>query len=812
MTRMSQALSRRPWALAASGLGALSFALHWPVLVGGKSYFLSDIYINFAPSRAVLRDRWLHFEIPQWTNGYHLGQPFLADPSTGSFYLPNLLLLLPFPWSMNFLLVLHQWIFGAGLIAMLRLFGLSTAACFFGGAAGMLSGYISSMFSSGHYLVSVAWIPWVMACTWRIITAVGEKTVRARWIKPAMGLGVFLAFQTMAGDPQATQLSGFAMLFLMGAGVLGAGPDRRRVLSGSCLLVAAALLLCGLLAGIQILPTLLMMPETFRRETLDLSMATQWSFSPLRLFELFSPAMYGDPYSAEYFGHFLQDFSSTIHPWPAVVYLGLPTLALALAAMAKLAVRETPRRINLLLAVSLVLVLFGLAMAVGRYGPCYEAFFNYFPGGRLFRYPYKYLLLSSIGVVSLAAVSFDDIVNGKPASMIGGSVLFLILVGLALHLEAPAIGAYLERLSDGAAQAGKVALNLRNDMVWGLAGLSAFVLSLLFMRRRASRVHTAWILLPLAVGLGDEARSGLYNYRSAPAGQLSDESRFSSIIRHDAANTTPKPLFIRIYRPTHMPITITEEAIQSSIENRFHMERDTLHPNFLMERGFEYVDGFSPVPSSRTSHLISTLHDRPQLFIDIISTGYLVMSSDSRPPAGWARPLAYLTELDTGLYRTLRSYPYARVVPSATAWPSERAALRRLTSPFFNPGEEVTLEIPSGAAPLPKGGAGDCAVNRRLPEEVRVTCKAPQGGYLVLADGWYLGWSAFLDGKKAPIYPADVALRGLWLPPGTHSVRFAYAAPGLRLGAMLSLLGLLLLAGGLLLLRGTRGSRSPLAG
>jgi uncharacterized membrane protein YfhO len=51
-------------------------------------------------------------------------------------------------------------------------------------------------------------------------------------------------------------------------------------------------------------------------------------------------------------------------------------------------------------------------------------------------------------------------------------------------------------------------------------------------------------------------------------------------------------------------------------------------------------------------------------------------------------------------------------------------------------------------------------------------------GTLVLADSYYPGWVARVDGVEAPILRADLILRGVTLPPGAHTVTFTYE-PGL---------------------------------
>jgi uncharacterized membrane protein YfhO len=60
----------------------------------------------------------------------------------------------------------------------------------------------------------------------------------------------------------------------------------------------------------------------------------------------------------------------------------------------------------------------------------------------------------------------------------------------------------------------------------------------------------------------------------------------------------------------------------------------------------------------------------------------------------------------------------------------------------------------------------------------------------VLADTFYPGWSAAVDGAPAPIYRANLAIRAVPLARGRHQVRFEYEMPGFVRGAQVSLLGL----------------------
>ena len=67
-------------------------------------------------------------------------------------------------------------------------------------------------------------------------------------------------------------------------------------------------------------------------------------------------------------------------------------------------------------------------------------------------------------------------------------------------------------------------------------------------------------------------------------------------------------------------------------------------------------------------------------------------------------------------------------------------------------------------------------------------------GTLVLADTFYPGWKARVDGVDAPIVRADAMFRAVGVPAGARQVVFVYAPASVRSGLMVSAASLLLAA------------------
>ncbi len=82
---------------------------------------------------------------------------------------------------------------------------------------------------------------------------------------------------------------------------------------------------------------------------------------------------------------------------------------------------------------------------------------------------------------------------------------------------------------------------------------------------------------------------------------------------------------------------------------------------------------------------------------------------------------------------------------------------------------------------------------RVAPGEAEYAINVQRPGMLVLSEVFYPGWEAALDGKPVPLLRVNYALRGVPLPAGEHRVHLRFQPSSVRLGAVISALGVLLL-------------------
>lgn len=146
---------------------------------------------------------------------------------------------------------------------------------------------------------------------------------------------------------------------------------------------------------------------------------------------------------------------------------------------------------------------------------------------------------------------------------------------------------------------------------------------------------------------------------------------------------------------------------------------------------------------------------------------------------------------DARVWAPDRALPRARLHPPGSVWSRAdgEAARLLLSRPGFDPTGEVVVVEPGpdrdAAAPLAPLPARIVAES---PERVELEVDAPEGGVLVLADALAPGWTVWIEGREAPPLAADLALRGVRLPPAFHGrVEWVHAPAGRGAGLLISL-------------------------
>ncbi|HYN87775.1 MAG TPA: hypothetical protein VER55_04570, partial [Ardenticatenaceae bacterium] len=156
---------------------------------------------------------------------------------------------------------------------------------------------------------------------------------------------------------------------------------------------------------------------------------------------------------------------------------------------------------------------------------------------------------------------------------------------------------------------------------------------------------------------------------------------------------------------------------------------------------------------------------------------------------------------DVKVYRRGDALGRAWVVPVAQRAPPGAIAAS-LADPAFDPRSEVVLAggVRGDASGMPIDAArttsGSVTWLRETPEALVLRVTTDGAGWLVLADNWFPGWGATIDGTPVAIERANLFARAVPIPSaGMHVVEFHYRPRSLVIGTTITALALLALLG-----------------
>ncbi len=771
----------RPTWLLALTVAIIPFASG---LTGSRVFYIRDLSMFFWGQHLFLRRELLSGHFPLWDPWVGGAQSSITDALRQTFLLPavavrligseafgfNLWVLTPFP-----LAALGTWLF------FRRRF--SPSASVLGAIAFAVSGPIVSTANFPNMSWSVAGMPWLF---WTVDRLAAEPTLRAMVV-----VALATAFQALAGEP-VTLLTTLALVTTYTFIVAAPATDRTLRRQARRVAATGAAIALGLgLAAVQLVP----LAHAARGSERSGTVANDfWSLHPLALLETVSLHLFGDYYSAQHLQQvpWLPLVNSGREPFLFSLYFGVPLLALALFGL----IASGPRW-------RLFWILGGAASLIGAFGshtPIYPFVRDHVPLLAAFRFPAKYMVVSSLVVAAGAAAGWDALDIGRdevlrfrvraalPTSL-GATILVgvvaAVVAAAAIYFPAPtAFRSYQAARALGAADPVAAAqfmfktLPGHASVVLLLAAASALLLWLAASRREESAaarwllgglivadlVAHAWGMNPTFDRAWVAEPDWLAYTRSDP-----DRRIYVGGKREGTLDSTD----LDGSGPIRNPPGLVGSASRAALNGELNFEASAWRTREMLSYDLPIL---WPRRFAATTKRFddATRADRNRL-LDRTGVRYRILP---RAQASGHAPViqvpylfdSYLYDWGDGISRRVSVVSEAKVVAAdqqiaalfEDGWDAKALALiERMPTAEGDPG-----------APAATGTASilDDRSNRVIVKASAVA----GGGYLVMLDSYSDDWRVRVDGHDASMVLANGLFRAVRLVAGPHTVEFVY--------------------------------------
>ena len=741
--------------------------------------------------------------LPLWNPYIFAGTPFLAGYQPAVLYPLSLVFwVVPLHLAYAWFNALHHWLALAFMYLFLRRLGLGGPAALFGGLAYGLSGFMVVGAIWPMVLSVAAWIPALLWAVTGWAQGVAAGRPGLRWFLA----GAVAAAMVLYGGHPEIAFYGFVTAGAYGLYRLGAlrraGPNRWRR-AGLMLAGGLGMALFGvLLAAPQLGPFLELARHNFRAGLTTYEEVVGWAYPPRQLLAYLVPDVFGNPTARTYFDPWRlelrffenpRDAAGNPRPYPfwgtknyveGAVYVGIPTIALALLGLAT----WRPRGPVLFWGGSGLIC---LALAFGT--PLYRLVWA-IPGGDQLHTPFRWAFPAGLALAVLGAHGLEVVGAGKGSGAeIGrrlGTGLWVggIVLGVAL------VGAFTLFGTQVRAAAGE--LLARSDAIKNAFG--------------SAEAFAAYEGLQFLRALGLVVLTGLaLRFRPALAGAVLAADLlgfgFGFLRFADIRWLEFVPPAVQRLQAEPGPFRIVSFGSE-----------DILSPNLAQLYGLEDIRGYDSVIPGRFVRLWEVMEPPQGLLynrlhklvdprsldspiLDLLNVRF-VLSAERFERPGWR--LVYAGEVY--IYENLDVLPRVFLVYRVETVADEGEARRRLARPDFDPATEAVIEArPGESFPLapPLRRPPTLSIVERNPGSWAFEVETETPALLVISEAYFPGWSATVDGRPVPVFPTDLALKGVPVPAGRHRVEVVYRPFSFRVGLYLAGVGLI----GVLLLTAVTG-------
>ena len=778
------------WAFLTYAVGTLALgapALAGKFLVGPNSdqYIAGYAFREFAASTLKATGSF-----PLWNPYQFGGMPFVAAMHGDIFY-PTFLLrmILPTDVAMTWGFMIHVFLAGMFAYVFMRRAGFGFPGALVGGLAYMMSGHIATYVNPGHdgKLFVAAFFPLLL---WAILAWVRDGKL---WALGA--ISAIVGLDILSPHPQLLEyslLAGGAYAIVLAVGLVRDGTGDGG-LAIRRLAAALAAVVVGLAIGaVQYLPVREYVAWSPRASGIGTyERATSYAKNPQEIFNAYLPEFTGilDNYWGPNGIHFQGD------------YAGVVVLMLAGLGIGGMRRDRNSRQLWFWAVTTIVALLW----ALGAHTPFYRIPFYLIPGTRYFRAPDSVFFIGTLGIAVFAARGVERTLLAQVTRrFLIGWVAFAAAIALLAAtgvLTAVARSVAPEsRLDAVDANSGALTIGALRSMVFVVVG-GLLMFNSAELRRRAGRFAPV-IALAVVTALDLFAVNRQYWTFSPPAAQLYPTDAAIDYLRH-----LPQPARV-------LPLEIQDGgdiALYNGSELMTHGVLDVLgyHGNELARYNDLVAIPQGSGPSQDSFKQILTNPNIQQL----TATQYVL--TNSRQLAGMLPGVTQVAGPSTDdpsgrtnyVFRLAGAAPFAWVAPVIVKAP-DPAVLATVMDPRFNIQSAALFDTaaPVKAGPqvtsLPAPTGITAHVDAYAPGRMSLTLDrpAPQGSALVVAENYYPGWHALVDGRAAPIGRAQYSMIGVELPAGARTVNLAFSSAPYQTGKVVTWLAIVLtllgLAGG----------------
>ena len=132
---------------------------------------------------------------------------------------------------------------------------------------------------------------------------------------------------------------------------------------------------------------------------------------------------------------------------------------------------------------------------------------------------------------------------------------------------------------------------------------------------------------------------------------------------------------------------------------------------------------------------------------------------------------------DLALFEFTGALPRAKLYSNWQVSTNDAATLKLLADKNFDPQQTVLVSTPLPASPAANStneNSGTVEFKSYKPADIVFDAKSDAASVLLLNDKYDANWHVSVDGKPAELLRCNFIMRGVYLPPGSHTVEFLF--------------------------------------